>query len=202
MSNEGVGASPDLSRRRFLTTATSVVGGAGVVAAVWPFLASLKPSERAKALGAPVTIDISKLETGQKLTVAWRGKPIWVIKRTPDMLASLKKVESHLSDPANAQPQQPEYVTGEARAIKPEILVMVGSCTHLGCSPTFKPEHPAPEIDPDWQGGFYCPCHGSKFDISGRVYKGVPAPLNLQVPPHRYADNNTIVIGEDQKGAA
>ncbi|HSW11331.1 MAG TPA: ubiquinol-cytochrome c reductase iron-sulfur subunit [Solimonas sp.] len=197
MSNQGV----DPARRRFLTLATTVVGGAGVAAAAWPFLASLKPSERAKALGAPVSIDISKLEAGQKLTVAWRGKPVWVIKRTPDMVASLTKVSGELRDPESAEEQQPAYAKNEARAIKPEILVMVGSCTHLGCSPTFKPEHPAPEVDPNWQGGFYCPCHGSKFDLAGRVYKGVPAPLNLAVPPHRYVDGNTIVVGEDQ-GAA
>lgn len=194
MSKEGV----DASRRRFLTLATTVVGGAGVVAAAWPFLASLKPSERAKAMGAPITIDISKLEPGQRIIQAWRGQPIWVVKRTPDMLESLKKLPADtLRDPESKEPQQPEYVKGEARALKPEILVMKGVCTHLGCSPGFHPEHPAPEIDANWQGGFYCPCHGSKFDISGRVYTGVPAPLNLVVPPHRYADDNTIVIGED-----
>lgn len=197
MSNQGV----DPDRRRFLTLSTTVVGGVGVAAAAWPFLASLKPSERAKALGAPVSIDISKLESGQKLTVAWRGKPVWVIKRTPEMVASLAKVSGELRDPGSDEQQQPDYAKNEARAIKPEILVMVGSCTHLGCSPTFKPEHPAPEVDPNWQGGFYCPCHGSKFDLAGRVYKGVPAPLNLAVPPHRYVDGNTILVGEDQ-GAA
>lgn len=197
MSNQGV----DPARRRFLTLTTTVVGGAGVAAAAWPFLASLKPSDRAKALGAPVSIDISKLEAGQKLTVAWRGKPVWVVKRTPDMVASLAKVSGELRDPESAEEQQPDYAKNEARAIKPEILVMVGSCTHLGCSPTFRPDFPAPEVDPNWQGGFYCPCHGSKFDLAGRVYKGVPAPLNLAVPPHRYVDGNTIVVGEDQ-GAA
>jgi len=197
MSNQGV----DPARRRFLTLTTTVVGGAGVAAAAWPFLASLKPSDRAKALGAPVSIDISKLEAGQKLTVAWRGKPVWVVKRTPDMVASLAKVSGELRDPESAEEQQPAYAQNEARAIKPEILVMVGSCTHLGCSPTFRPDFPAPEVDPNWQGGFYCPCHGSKFDLAGRVYKGVPAPLNLAVPPHRYVDNNTIIVGEDQ-GAA
>lgn len=194
MSNEGV----DAGRRRFLTLATTVVGGAGAVAAAWPFLASLKPSERAKALGAPIEIDISKLEPGQKLTQAWRGRPIWVIKRTPDMLEGLKKLPTDtLRDPESAEKQQPDYIKGDTRSIKPEILVMTGTCTHLGCSPTFRPDHPAPEVDANWQGGFYCPCHGSKFDISGRVYKGVPAPTNLVVPPHRYASDTTIVIGED-----
>lgn len=197
MSKEGV----DAGRRKFLTLTTVVVGGAGAAAAVWPFLASLKPSERAKALGAPITVDISKLEAGQKLTVSWRGKPVWIIKRTPEMVASLAKVDSELRDPESKEAQQPSYITGEARAIKPEILVMVGSCTHLGCSPTFKPEHPAPEVDANWQGGFFCPCHGSKFDLSGRVYKSVPAPLNLLVPPHKYVNDTTITIGEDQ-GAA
>jgi ubiquinol-cytochrome c reductase iron-sulfur subunit len=197
MSNEGV----DAGRRKFLTLTTVVVGGAGAAAAAWPFLASLKPSERAKALGAPITVDISKIEAGQKLTVAWRGKPVWIIKRTPEMLASLPKVDAELRDPESKEDQQPTYVKGEARAIKPEIMVMVGSCTHLGCSPTFRPDHPAPEVDANWQGGFFCPCHGSKFDLSGRVYKGVPAPLNLLVPPYKYVNDTTITIGEDQ-GAA
>ncbi|AXQ28188.1 ubiquinol-cytochrome c reductase iron-sulfur subunit [Solimonas sp. K1W22B-7] len=197
MSNQGV----DPDRRRFLTLTTTVVGGVGVAAAAWPFLASLKPSDRAKALGAPVSIDITHLEAGQKLTVAWRGKPVWVIKRTPEMVASLAKVSGNLRDPGSDEQQQPEYAKNEARAIKPEILVMVGSCTHLGCSPTFRPDHPAKDIDSAWEGGFYCPCHGSKFDLAGRVYKGVPAPLNLAVPPHRYVDGNTILVGEDQ-GAA
>lgn len=197
MSKEGV----DAGRRRFLTLTTTVVGGAGAVAAAWPFLASLKPSERAKALGAPITVDISKVEAGQKLTVAWRGKPVWIIKRTPEMLASLPKVDGELRDPNSDEAQQPPYAKNESRAIKPEILVMVGSCTHLGCSPTFRPDHPAPEVDANWQGGFYCPCHGSKFDLAGRVYKGVPAPLNLVVPPYKYVNDTTITIGEDQ-GAA
>ncbi|MFA5941672.1 MAG: ubiquinol-cytochrome c reductase iron-sulfur subunit [Sinimarinibacterium sp.] len=198
MSNQGV----DPGRRRFLTLTTTVVGGAGTIAAVWPFLASLKPSERAKALGAPVTVDISKVESGQRIIVAWRGKPVWIVKRTPEMLQSLPKVAGELRDPESKEAQQPAYAQNEARAIKADMLVMVGSCTHLGCSPTFRPDHPAPEIDPNWQGGFYCPCHGSKFDLSGRVYKGVPAPLNLVVPPHRYEGDNTIVIGEDTVGAA
>jgi len=197
MSNQGV----DTGRRRFLTLTTAVVGGAGVAGAAVPFLASWMPSERAKALGAPVTIDVSKVEAGQKITVAWRGKPVWVVKRTPEMIQSLAKVAGSLADPESQQAQQPQYATNEARAIKADTLIMVGSCTHLGCSPTFRPDHPAPEIDPNWQGGFYCPCHGSKFDLAGRVYKGMPAPLNLVVPPHRYADDSTVVIGEDQ-GAA
>lgn len=198
MSNQGV----DPGRRRFLTLTTSVVGGAGVAAAAWPFLASLAPSERAKALGAPVTVDVSKAEAGQKITVAWRGKPVWIVRRTPEMVASLDKVAGDLRDPESAEPQQPDYAKNTARSIKPDVLVMVGSCTHLGCSPTFRPDHPAPEIHSNWQGGFFCPCHGSMFDLAGRVYKGVPAPLNLVVPPHRYEGDNTLIIGEDQTGAA
>lgn len=196
------GSGVDPGRRRFLTLATSGVGAVGAGFVAWPFLASLKPSERAKALGAPVTQDISLLEAGQKLNVAWRGKPVWIVKRTPEMLASLEKVKDDLADPDSEQPQQPAYIQGDARAIKPEILVMIGSCTHLGCSPTFRPDHPAPEIAADWQGGFYCPCHGSKFDLSGRVYKNVPAPINLQVPPYRFENDTTVVIGEDPVAAA
>lgn len=195
------GSGVDPGRRRFLTLATSGVGAVGAGFVAWPFLASLKPSERAKALGAPVTVDISALEAGQKLNVAWRGKPVWIVKRTTEMVASLSKVAGELADPNCEQPQQPDYIKGEARAIKPEILVMIGSCTHLGCSPTFRPDHPAPEIAADWQGGFYCPCHGSKFDLSGRVYKNVPAPINLKVPPYRYASDTTVVIGEDPTAA-
>jgi ubiquinol-cytochrome c reductase iron-sulfur subunit len=198
MSPDSADASPDLSRRKFLTLTTTVVGAVGAGFAAVPFLASLKPSERAKALGAPVVVDISRLEPGQKINVAWRSKPVWIVRRTPEMLASLSKVSAELADAENEQNQQPEYARNEARAIKPEILVMIGSCTHLGCSPTFRPDFPAPEVDANWQGGFYCPCHGSKFDLSGRVYKNVPAPTNLVVPPHRYADANTIIVGEDQ----
>ncbi len=193
MSNEGM----DSGRRRFLTNATVAVGGAGAAAATVPFLASLSPSEKAKALGAPVAVDISQLKPGELKIVPWRGKPVWIVKRTPEMVASLGKVAGDLADATSEEPQQPEYVKGDARALKPEIMVMVGSCTHLGCSPTFRPDFPAPEIDSNWQGGFYCPCHGSKFDLSGRVYKGVPAPLNLVVPPYRFESDTMLVIGED-----
>lgn len=191
----------DPGRRRVLTLATSGVGAIGVGAVLWPFLASMKPSERARALGAPVIADVSQLEAGQKVTYPWRGKPVWVVRRTPEMIESLERVAGDLRDPESEQPQQPSYVSGHARAIKPELLVMIGSCTHLGCSPTFRPDYPAPEIAADWQGGFYCPCHGSKFDVSGRVYKGVPAPTNMVIPPHRYENDTTIVIGEDPQTA-
>jgi ubiquinol-cytochrome c reductase iron-sulfur subunit len=197
MSNEGV----DTGRRRFLTLATTGVGAVGVGAVVWPFLASLKPSERAKALGAPVTADIGGLEAGQMITLAWRGKPVWIIKRTPEMVESLTKVKGDLADPESTVDHQPKYAQNETRSVKPEIMVMVGSCTHLGCSPTFRPDHPAPEIAPNWQGGFYCPCHGSKFDLAGRVYRGVPAPTNLVVPPYKFEGDNSVVIGEDQAAA-
>ena len=194
MSNEGV----DGGRRRFLTLSTSVVGAVGVGFAAVPFLASLAPSEKAKALGAPVTIDISKIEPGQQVITVWRRQPMWVVRRTPEMLAGMQKIVGDLSDPDSEVPQQPAYAKNATRSIKPEFMVLRGVCTHLGCSPKYRPDHPAPEIAPDWQGGFFCPCHGSKFDLAGRVYKGVPAPVNLVVPPHRYADDHTIVIGEDQ----
>ena len=191
----------DAGRRRFLTTATGVVGGAGAAMAAWPFLASMRPSERAKAAGAPVVAEIGNLQPGQMATFNWRGRPVWVVKRTEGMLATLPVLEPKLADPDSAEPQQPEYAQNEYRSIKPDVLVMVGSCTHLGCSPSFHPESPAPEIDADWKGGFFCPCHGSKFDLAGRVYKGVPAPLNMVIPPYRYETESRIVIGED-KGVA
>ncbi len=197
MSTAGV----DDSKRRFLTLTGVAVGGVGVVGAVRPFLASMAPSERAKALGAPVTMDISKLEDGQLLISTWRGSPVWVVRRTPEMLDNLAKVETHLRDPDSVEDQQPAYAKNESRALKPEVLVMVGRCTHLGCSPTFRPDHPASDLGADWLGGFFCPCHGSKFDLAGRVYKGVPAPLNMVIPPYRYLDDNTIVIGEDTEVA-
>ena len=197
MSNDGV----DAGRRRFLTIGTGVIGGAGAAAAAWPFLASMAPSERAKAAGAPVTAEIGSLAPGQLAIFNWRGRPVWVVRRTKAMLESLSSVEGKLRDPQSAEPQQPEYAQNDYRSIKPEVLVMVGSCTHLGCSPSFRPEAPAPEIDSDWKGGFFCPCHGSKFDLAGRVYKGVPAPLNMAIPPYRYETETRIVIGED-KGVA
>lgn len=197
MSASGV----DDSKRRFLTLTGVAVGGVGVVAAARPFLASMAPSERAKALGAPVTVDISKLEPGQLLITTWRGSPVWIVRRTQEMLENLKAVEGELRDPASAEEQQPTYAQNETRALKPEVLVMVGRCTHLGCSPTFRPDYPAEDLGKGWKGGFFCPCHGSKFDLAGRVYKGVPAPLNMPVPPYRYVDDSTIVVGEDTEVA-
>jgi ubiquinol-cytochrome c reductase iron-sulfur subunit len=193
MSAEGV----DLKRRRFLTAAASVVGGIGTIYAIVPFVSSMQPSARAQAAGAPVEADISKLEPGQMMTVEWRGKPVWIVHRTQDMLASLPKLDDKLSDPKSNVSDQPEYAKNESRAIKPEIAVLVGICTHLGCSPTYRPEVAPADLGPEWQGGFFCPCHGSRFDIAGRVYAGVPAPTNLPVPPYRYVSNEVIRVGED-----
>lgn len=184
-------------KRRFLVGATSVVGGIGVAAAAAPFVMSFFPSERAKAAGAPVDIDIAKLESGQKIDIEWRGKVVWIINRTPAMLATLPKLDARLADPASQVPQQPAYAKNETRSIKPELWVAVGICTHLGCVPTYRPEMAPADLGADWLGGFFCPCHQSKFDLAGRVFKGVPAPTNLVIPPHRYVTDTRIVIGED-----
>ncbi len=189
-------------RRRLLTAATTVVGGIGVVAVAWPFLASMKPSARAQAAGAPVEVDIGKVEPGQLIRVEWRGKPVWIVRRTETMLASLKDMADKLRDPASEiQSQTPHFARNEYRSIKPEVLVLVGICTHLGCSPTYRPEMAPPDLGPDWQGGFFCPCHGSRFDISGRVYKNLPAPTNLEVPPYRYLSESRLLIGETEDTA-
>ncbi len=187
----------DNKRRRLLSIATTGVGMAGVVGIAVPFAGSLSPSEKAKAAGAPVEVDISKLEPGQQLTVEWRGKPVWVIKRTPEVLDLLPSVEDRLVDPNSDAAQQPEYAQNEFRSIKEEILVLVGICTHLGCSPKYQPEIGAVSFDDDWKGGFLCACHGSKFDLAGRVYSGVPAPTNLVVPPHQYLSDDVLLIGDD-----
>lgn len=197
MSSNGV----DVGKRRFLTLTGVAAGGVGAAAAAWPFLASLAPSERAKALGAPVSVDISKLEAGQLLITSWRGSPVWIVNRTQTMLDNLSAVEDKLADPASQEDQQPEYAQNETRSVRPELLVMIGRCTHLGCSPSFRPDYPAEDLGKDWKGGFFCPCHGSKFDLAGRVYKGVPAPLNMPVPPHRFVDENTVLVGEDPEVA-
>lgn len=191
----------DCGRRR-LIVATAAVGGVGAVATLVPFVSSMLPSERAKAAGAPVEVDISKLEPGQMMTVEWRGKPVWIINRTPEMLATLPKLADAVADPKSEKDQQPEYCKNENRSIKPEILVTVGICTHLGCSPSAKFKHGSEEgMDANWLGGFLCPCHGSTFDFAGRVYKSKPAPTNLEVPPHMYLSDARILIGEDKKGA-
>jgi len=191
----------DQRKRRFLIGATSIVGGVGAVAAVAPFVMSFFPSERAKAAGAPVDVDIGKLEPGQKIDVEWRGKVVWIINRTKPMLESLPKLDPKLADPNSNDSQQPSYATNERRSIKENVLVMVGICTHLGCSPTYRPDVAPADLGPDWLGGFFCPCHQSKFDLAGRVYKGAPAPTNLPVPPHRYVTDTRIIIGDDAKSA-
>ncbi|SIO01758.1 ubiquinol-cytochrome c reductase iron-sulfur subunit [Sulfurivirga caldicuralii] len=189
----------DIKRRRMLVAATGVMGAIGATFLATPFVASWEPSERAKALGAPVDVDISKLEDGQLLTVNWRGKPVWVLKRTPEMLATLDKVESELRDPDSNESIQPPYCKNNYRAIKPEMFVAVGVCTHLGCAPLFKPDPGDADLGSDWPGGFFCPCHGSRFDLAGRVFKAVPAPTNLEIPPHHYRSATLIRVGEDPK---
>ncbi|RDE22960.1 ubiquinol-cytochrome c reductase iron-sulfur subunit [Motiliproteus coralliicola] len=200
MSNEG----ENNGRRRFLLASTSVLGAVGAVGAAVPFVASWNPSAKAKAAGAPAKADISKLEPGQQMIVEWRGKPVWIVRRTEESLANLDKLNDTLADPNSEKPQQPDYIPKTAqRSLKPEIMVMTGICTHLGCSPTYRPEVGAEDLGgADWLGGFFCPCHGSKFDLSGRVYAGVPAPTNLVIPPHSYESDNVIVIGIDPEGTA
>lgn len=191
----------DTSRRRFLTAATSVVGAVGAVYVAVPFVKSMWPSARAQAAGAPVEVDISKIEPGQMLNVEWRGKPVWIVNRTPEMLNSLDELNDRVSDPQSQASEQPEYAQNQTRSIKDSILIMVAICTHLGCSPKYRPDVAPADLGKDWLGGFFCPCHGSKYDLAGRVYKGMPAPLNMPVPPHRYIGDSVVLVGEDQ-GAA
>jgi len=189
-------------RRRILIAATSVVGAAGVAAVATPFISSWQPSARTLAAGAPVEVSVSKAEPGQMLRVIWRGKPVWVVKRTEEMLANLPSNDPNLRDPASeVVEQQPAYAQNPHRSRKPEYLVLIGICTHLGCSPTYRPELAPEDLGADWKGGWYCPCHGSRFDLAGRVYKNVPAATNLVVPPHYFKDDNTLLIGEDGNAA-
>ena len=184
-------------RRKFLVLATSAAAGVAGVAVAATFVSSWLPSERAKALGAPVEVDISKLEPGQQITVEWQGKPVWVVNRTAQQIKELPSLDGELADPGSATAsQQPAYCQNALRSIKPEYIVLVGICTHLGCSPAYRPDVAPADLGADWKGGFYCPCHGSKFDLAGRVYKGVPAPTNLPVPEYVYLDDKTIRIGE------
>ncbi len=197
MSNDAV----NQTRRRVLIGATCAVGAVGVVGAAVPFVGSWNPSARAKAAGAPVKYNISKIEPGAMVTVEWRGKPVFIVRRTQAALDSLKKVEEQgvLLDPESKETMQPVYAQNAERAINKEFAILLGVCTHLGCAPAFRPDVGAADLGGDkWQGGFFCPCHGSKYDLAGRVYKAVPAPLNLEVPPHRYESDSIIVIGEDQ----
>jgi ubiquinol-cytochrome c reductase iron-sulfur subunit len=189
--------STGFTRRHFLTVATVVTGGAGVIATAVPFVSSFKPSARAQALGAPIEVDVSKLEVGALLKVEWRGHPIYILHRSDQMIASLGKDTSLLRDPMSKDSEQPSYATNEHRSIKPAYLVLEGVCTHLGCAPMPRFEVAPADLGPQWPGGFLCPCHGSKFDLAGRVFAGVPAPTNLGVPPYRYINDDTILIGSD-----
>jgi ubiquinol-cytochrome c reductase iron-sulfur subunit len=187
----------DEGRRRFLLGTTCVLGGVGALCALTPFVSSWLPSAKARAAAAPVQVDLSRLEPGEQIIVEWRGKPVWVIRRTQEMLSRLKKNSSLLRDPHSLTQQQPHYAKNKYRSINPNYLVLIGICTHLGCSPKYKPN--LGDMGPDWPGGFFCPCHGSTFDLSGRVFKDVPAPINLEVPPYYFMDEHTLVIGEDKK---
>ena len=201
MSQEADGQKVDTRKRKFLIAATSAGGGVAVAGVAVPLVMSMLPSARAKAAGAPVEVDISKIEPGMLLTAEWRGKPVWVVNRTKEMLDLLGKHNDKLVDPNSEQPQQPEYCKNATRSIKPEFLVAVGICTHLGCSPTYRKEVGAEDLGADWPGGFLCPCHGSRFDLAARVFKNVPAPTNLVIPPHQYLSAGKIQIGVDAKGA-
>ncbi len=197
MADTGV----DRGKRRFLVAATTVVGGAAAVTAAVPFVMSMLPSQRAKAAGAPVMADMSKIEPGMLVTAEWRGKPVWIVHRTQEMLGLLGQHDDKLRDPKSEEPQQPVYCKNPTRSIKPEYLVVVGICTHLGCVPNYRPELGAADLGAHWPGGFLCPCHGSLYDLAARVYKDVPAPLNLVVPPHKYVTDSLLLIGEETKGA-
>ncbi len=201
MSDDGV----NQSRRKFLLGATGVVGGAGVIGAAVPFVASWQPSAKAKAAGAPVKVNIAKLETGGRIVVEWRGKPVYIVRRTPESLGDIDGIKANdLKDANSENANQPSYVSGSARAQKgrEDVLVLVGLCTHLGCAPMYRPDVGAADLGGDaWLGGFFCPCHGSTFDLSGRVFAGVPAPTNLEIPPHSYESDNVLVIGIDPEVA-
>ena len=198
MSNDGV----NHGRRRFLTASTCAVGAAGAAGVAVPFVGSWFPSARAKAAGAPVRINIAKIEPGQMITEEWRGQPVFIVRRTQEALESLAKLTDRLRDPKSLKSDQPSYVDPVNRALKPEYLIMVGLCTHLGCAPMYRPDVGAADLGGDeWLGGFFCPCHGSKFDLAGRVFQSVPAPLNLKVPPHFYESDGVVVIGLDEETA-
>ena len=198
MANQGINDPINTGRRRFLTTTTAVVGAVGAGFVAVPFIKSWNPSARAKLAGAPVTADISALAEGERLMLEWRGQPIWIVKRSPKILQLLPTLNDQLRDPKSANPdQQPTYANNPTRSVKPEISVLVGICTHLGCAPEMKAEIRPEPFDPNWKGGYFCPCHKSRFDMAGRVYQGVPAPSNLVVPPHHYENDTTIVIGVD-----
>ena len=185
--------------RRLWMNATSVVGGAGLVASAVPFVASMAPSEKARALGAPVEVQLQAIQLGELKTAEWRGKPVFVLRRSQGMIDSLAQHDDLLADPRSRRTNEPEYARNELRSIKPEFLVLVAVCTHLGCIPAFRPTPGSPDLGATWPGGFYCPCHGSKFDFAGRVFKNVPAPTNLKIPLHQFSSNSTLLIGVDPK---
>ncbi len=187
----------NVTRRKVLTAATGILGATGAIFVAVPFVSSFQPSERARAAGAPIDIDISKMQPGQMLTVGWRGKPVWVVRRTPEMLDKLLTMSDYLADPLSKASSQPEYAVNEFRSLNPEYLVLIGICTHLGCAPMYRPAVNSPDMSANWKGGFFCPCHGSIFDLAGRVFKGAPAPTNLEVPPYFFVSDATIRIGED-----
>ncbi|MDP3844792.1 MAG: ubiquinol-cytochrome c reductase iron-sulfur subunit [Oxalobacteraceae bacterium] len=191
----------DTRRRKFLTVATAGVGGVGLIAASIPFVESMSPSEAAKAAGAAVEVDIGPVGPGMLLTVEWRGKPVWIVHRTDQMLDLLGKHDNQLADPQSKKLQQPEYAKNATRSIKPQYLIVIGVCTHLGCIPSYRPDMAPADLGSDWSGGFYCPCHGSKFDLAGRVFKNMPAPRNLEIPSHKYLSDTHLLIGKDGKSA-
>jgi ubiquinol-cytochrome c reductase iron-sulfur subunit len=193
MSEDGI----DYNRRRFLTTTASVVGGVGAAATAVPFISTMTPSAKARAIGAPVEVDISELAPGDRMIVKWQGKPVWILRRNEKMLNDLNEMVDLVDDPDSEVEQQPAYAQNEYRAINSEYLIVIGLCTHLGCSPTLYREDDEHDLGADWNGGFFCPCHGSRFDLAGRVYKSVPAPTNLIVPPHQYLSETRLIIGDD-----
>ena len=200
MSHDAV----DNERRRFLTTAATVVGGAGVAAAAVPFIAAMTPSAKTKAIGAPVEVDINDIKPGERKIVQWQGKPVWILRRDKDELEDIREMDGEVRDPDSAVNQQPEYARNEYRSVKPEFLIVIGLCTHLGCSPNYVPREEGEKFNlgSEWKGGFFCPCHGSRFDLAGRVLKGVPAPTNLVVPPYKFLSDTRIIIGDDSGAAA
>lgn len=195
MNQDGV----DNERRLFLTTAATVVGGAGAVAAAVPFISAMTPSAKTKAIGAPVEVDIGDLKPGERKVVQWQGKPVWILRRDETALSGIQQMDGEVRDPASEVKQQPSYATNEFRSVKSEYLIVIGLCTHLGCSPNYvtRDDGESFNLGSDWKGGFFCPCHGSRFDLAGRVFKGVPAPSNLVVPPHQYLSETRILIGDD-----
>ena len=193
MNDDGI----DKDRRRFLTTTATAVGGVGAVATAVPFISTMTPSAKTKAIGAPVEVDIGDLAPGERKIVKWQGKPVWILRRRKESVEELQGPAEKLHDPDSEEPQQPDYAQNPYRSINPEYLIVIGLCTHLGCSPTYIPKDSENDLGPEWKGGFFCPCHGSQFDLAGRVFKGFPAPSNLLVPPHKYLTETHVLIGDD-----